>query len=122
MRSHIFLHYKDYMLYRRLTSMSIPYLCMQLFCSRSSSPQKEPRESGLGLGSEDECKREGEGEEEGHAQRRSIHYARLGRSSLHSNPLAGGGRRSITSATPITVVTTDTADVDSEGAAEEGAE
>ena len=77
------------------------YLCKQLFRSRSSSPQKEPRESGLELGSENECKREGEGEEEGHAQRRSIHYARLGRSSLHSNPLAvTGGRRSMTSLEP----------------------
>ena len=73
---------------------------MQLFRSRSSSPQKEPRESGLGQGSEDESKREGE--ENGHAQRRSIHYARLGRSSLHSNPLAAnGGRRSIASSEPF---------------------
>ena len=77
---------------------------MQLFRSRSSSPQKEPRESepGIGLGSAEECKREGDAEEVGHAQRRSIHYARLGRSSLRSNPLAAtGGRRSITSSEPL---------------------
>ena len=90
-------------------------MCIQLFRSRSSSPQKEPRESEPGRGSEAEYKRESECEEEGHAQRRSIHYARLGRSSLHSNPLAtGGGRRSITSATPIA-----TTAVDSDGEASE---